>query len=375
MKIEQTAQRPQHDESRLPSLDGWRAASILMVLGFHATWAAGLPDSFKPVLRSIFDGDLGVRCFFIISGFLITWLMILETTRAGSVSLRAFYARRCLRILPVYIGFLCVLGALQLIGAAEQSSASWLGNLTFTRNFWGEDPISEHLWSLSVEEQFYLLWPAAFLFFGGSKNAKGVMLILLAAIIAAPLFRAANYGLVPNLCKPLFYYNSFCRRCDSLAFGCASAIVYARQRSLIESYFLPRPWLIATCGIGLVCLPYVLAWYFVGIMPVANSLQAIGICILILHSVANPKWGFYQILNWRWVRQIGLLSYSIYIWQQLFWTPPANTGLSHIWWLGIWVIPVFGTAIISHYFLERPFLKLRARHRVPLLTEKQIHHG
>src|SRR5207253_8276854 len=98
---------------RFPSLDGWRAISILLVLGTHSTHTAGFPPAAVSYFL-IFDGDFGVRCFFVISGFLITWLMIKEHDETGRVSLKHFYIRRALRILPVYFAFMSVLWLLHL---------------------------------------------------------------------------------------------------------------------------------------------------------------------------------------------------------------------------------------------------------------------
>ena len=81
-------------QSRLPSLDGWRAVSIAMVLGSHSTFVYGFPDKLTPFFYWAFDGNLGVRCFFTISGLLITWLMIVENDQTGRVNLRHFYVRR-----------------------------------------------------------------------------------------------------------------------------------------------------------------------------------------------------------------------------------------------------------------------------------------
>src|ERR1700736_5409290 len=92
--------------TRLPSLDGWRALSILLVIGAHSQITAGFPPVLEPIFKWMFDGNLGVHCFFIISGFLITWLMIRESGKRGYVNLRHFYARRAFRILPVYAAFL-----------------------------------------------------------------------------------------------------------------------------------------------------------------------------------------------------------------------------------------------------------------------------
>jgi len=181
--------------SRLPSLDGWRAVSIIMVLGYHAAMAS--PDSESPVFSMFFDGNLGVRFFFVISGFLITWLLLKESKQTGKVSLNNFYVRRFLRIFPVYFVYVLVLFGLQLFAKFKETPAGWLGMLTFTRNF--TDGLtangsmgSAHLWSLSVEEQFYLLWPGLYvLVCHRSFRLKAALLAI--PIITAPIFRIGTY--------------------------------------------------------------------------------------------------------------------------------------------------------------------------------------
>ena len=100
---------------KLPSLDGWRAVSIALVLLQHSSFAAGFPAMLDSALsgfkaNGIEPGSLGVRFFFVISGFLITWLLLQEQAKHGSISLKHFYLRRALRILPVYFFYLFVLG-------------------------------------------------------------------------------------------------------------------------------------------------------------------------------------------------------------------------------------------------------------------------
>ncbi len=349
--------------SRLPSLDGWRAVSILMVLGFHSTFAAGFPVGLKPPFFDlIFNGDLGVRFFFTISGFLITWLVVLELDQNGSVNLKHFYARRCLRIFPVYFTFLGVLAGLHLFASTGQSVASWIGNLTFTRNFVAGSASSEHLWSLSVEEQFYLIWPTALLLSGAGRKLRTAMLILGAVILLAPVFRGMWITrLYPEILKPVFCANSFFLRFDSLAFGCLCAILLAREREWVGEYLKSRSWLVAILAIALIFFSNFLdPWLIIRLGP---TLQALGFSILLLQSVIMPDWGFYRGLNWAWVRQIGVLSYSLYIWQQLFWSPPESLALSRVWWMGLWIIPLFSVASVSYYGIERPFLRLRKRFR------------
>ena len=346
-----------------------------MVLGFHSTFATGFPDSLKSPFRWIFDGDLGVRFFFVISGFLITWLMLQEKDRTGEINLQNFYARRCLRIFPVYFTFLAVLAGLQFLGVFNQSKMSWIGDLTFSRNLFGQDPISEHLWSLSVEEQFYLVWPGVFLFLGGGRNFRIAAAVSLLSILVSPAFRGLSGRLFtifpdcPKAIMPLFSGNSFFLRFDSLAFGCAAAILLFHKREIVQKT-LSGSWLITTAAILLIIVPEI---FFRPILTILvfqtrSSLQALGISILLLQSVIAPHQSFYRALNWNWVRQVGVLSYSIYIWQQLFWSAPK--GLNHIWWMGVWIIPLFLTAFVSYYGLERPLLKLRERYRKMKLDEK-----
>ena len=212
---------------RLPSLDGWRALSIILVLGSHCTYAAGFPPALGRFFFWAFDGELGVRTFFIISGFLITWLMLMEHDRTGTVCLSRFYARRALRILPVYVAFLLVLATLQILTPYRQAASAWAANITFTTNFDNVGNfLSGHLWSLAVEEQFYLLWPGLFVLCSVGKNQRAAALILLLPVLVAPCSRViTNLGLAPTIIRPLFSYRSFFNYFDSLAIGCACALL------------------------------------------------------------------------------------------------------------------------------------------------------
>ena len=366
--------------SRLLSLDGWRAVSILMVLGSHDTFVNGFPDAAVPVFKLFFDGNLGVRFFFVISGFLITWLMLLERDSSGSVNLREFYIRRGLRILPIYCAYLCVLAALHATGVVKESASAWIGNLTFTRNMMGNvsggDGISAHLWSLSVEEQFYLLWPALF-FLLRKRQDRPVLAVLFIAILLALARRGIVYwsfspgflhSWIWDLCRPFLIIVSI-KSFDCLALGCISAILFAHRREMIEQPLKQYPWAAMAAGVALIVIPH----YSSALSQkpalaaladtVGPTLQALGFSILLLQSVLAPNWFCYRALNWDWVRRIGVLSYSIYIWQQLFWGSPQFLGLNRFWWMGLWIIPLFAVTMASYYGLERPLIKLRSRYR------------
>lgn len=345
--------------------------SIIMVLGAHCKFTAGFPAALATPFGWLFDGDLGVRMFFAISGFLITWLMLLESDRYGRVSLRAFYARRALRILPVYFAFLLTLAMLQWLTPFSQSAMGWLGDLTFTANFTDisfTKFTSEHLWSLSTEEQFYLLWPGLFVFLAIATNRHNALRILAVPVLVAPVFRIMGYTSTPLFLYPITRHFSFFSYFDSLAVGCAAAIILSRRRELVEKYLEKRPSKALWVALGLMLVPYVLTklrWLRPLMVPFAYSSQAFGFAILLLLSVLLPQWGAFRALNWRWVCRIGVLSYSIYIWQQIFCSNPESFGLGKVWWMSFpgWLVPVFVLGFVSYYGFEKPFLKLRARWR------------
>ena len=354
---------------RFASLDGWRAVSIFLVLGAHCRGAAGFPPSLNRVFR-YFDGDLGVRCFFVISGFLITWLLIAERDSAGRVSLRRFYIRRALRILPVYFGFMGVLWVLHLLTPFNESPRAWIANLTFTTNFANApSPCSGHLWSLSVEEQFYLLWPAFFAAFASVKNPRMALGALMVPLVIAPVCRVITYKqLYPPALHVLFSHFSFFNYFDCLAIGCLCAVLFRHRRNLVETWLVRRAKLTACLAVGLILLPYLME-----ILPVpgriiagsAASLQGIGFALLLLQSVLLADRGLYPALNWKWVCHLGVLSYSMYIWQQIFCAKPEVFGLAPYWWISCpgWLVSVLIVAHLSYYLFERPLFRLRSRFR------------
>lgn len=352
---------------RLPSLDGWRAISIILVLGAHCPHVAGYPASLNPFFQ-FFDGDLGVRCFFVISGFLITWLLVQEQESNGCVSLKRFYIRRGLRILPVYFGFMAALWILHLFTTFDQPLGAWLANLTFTTNFFDTTWPSGHLWSLSVEEQFYLVWPVLFVMLAIRKNPAFMLKVLTAPLILAPFWRVVTYKqFYPESLKILFAHFSFFNYFDCLALGCLCAIglrYYPALERLLVRY---AKWAVML-GIALVLLPYVLARLPVPGRIIAGStasFQAVGFALLLLQSVLPENQKIFSPLNWNWVRHVGVLSYSIYIWQQIFCAPPETYGWGRFWWNTFpgWLVPALVVAHLSYYLLERPLFQLRSRYR------------
>jgi peptidoglycan/LPS O-acetylase OafA/YrhL len=355
---------------RLPSLDGWRALSIILVLGSHSKLVHDFPSAWDETFRWLFDGNLGVRIFFVISGLLITWLLIKEFDSTGSIKLGRFYIRRSLRILPVYFTFLGVLFFIEQATPFRQSREQWIGNLTFTTNyvihFTGP---SNHLWSLAVEEQFYLLWPLMFVWSRLRKDPRLYGWLLSVVVLIAPICRVVSYklnaaGIPHSLVSEYSFFNYF----DSLAIGCTAAFVLAKRRERLIEWIRNYPYLVLCSSLLGVFTPYVLGklflmgWFTV---PFGHTLQALGIAVLILWSILFPDGRFFKIFNLPWIVWLGTLSYSIYVWQQLFYTNPDDLGLPVKWWLSFpgWLVSAFGVAVASYYLLERPLFTLRSRFR------------
>src|SRR6267142_349144 len=219
---------------KLPSLDGWRAISILLVLISHSTITAGFPIAPNNSIFTLCEviGGWGVRFFFVISGFLITHLLLQEHAKNGSISLKNFYLRRAYRILPVCISYLIVLG---FFTHYSQSASLWLANFTFTTNFvdMPHPCPTAHLWSLGVEEQFYLLWPCLLVFIlHRSKDISTLSKILILSLIIAPTMRVLyDKGIYPHELRFLFFDSSFFSQFDSLAYGCLAAFSLKQLRN------------------------------------------------------------------------------------------------------------------------------------------------
>ncbi len=359
--------------NRLPSLDGWRAFSILCVIADHGCNTYGFPKEWTPVVSFILNGNLGVRIFFIISGFLITWLMLQEQNKRGIVNLKHFYARRALRILPVYCVYLGVLALLQYFTPFSQNLRAWVANITFTTGltamFGNVEYPAWHLWSLAVEEQFYIIWPTVFVLCCLGSRASSALKLLFVPVLIAPLCRYIhNIELFPTPYANLFSQFTFATNFDSLAIGCAGAILLFKHRDKVVAALTAWPHIVATVAFGVFAVSYCLQE--AGTLDnVAKSfgktIEGIGVAVLLLQSVLLPTWGVYRVLNVALVVWVGTLSYSLYIWQQLFSARPELFSLGPMWWMSFpgWMLTTLVAACASYYLLERPFMSLRARLR------------
>ncbi len=340
----------------IPGLDGLRAVAVLMVLLTHAFQSVGFPDwpAVKYIAR---QGVIGVDIFFVISGFLITTLLVRELERDGSVQLKRFYLRRFLRIIPAYVCLMLVLAIFQWCGYYQLKARDWIGAATYTTNFLYK-PSWElgHSWSLSVEEHFYLLWP--FVLSAGGVAAGwrvGLICVVVCWMIRAGIAFGLSTLILPadsewdvTRCA-LMAENWTFTRLDTitmgslLALGCrtANGRVWLDRLTTPEMFWV---WLVTFYT------SIVLSESSKYLLCVAYTLNAVCIALL-MWGLIQSKGLAPRILRNPLLTAIGYGSYSIYLWQQLF-IHPRQPGWIHEFPQN--VVLALGAAALSFWVIERP---------------------
>jgi peptidoglycan/LPS O-acetylase OafA/YrhL len=338
--------------SHLPALDGMRAVAVFIVIFYHSS---------MPI-----PGGVGVLVFFVLSGFLITWLLLKEADRHGTVSLRKFYIRRSLRIFPAFTAY----AALLITGLVVlEKRIVWpqvIASLLYVSNYYqalNGDPNTgfSHTWSLGIEEQFYVLWPSVFLLF---LHQREKLVKTLATTIAAIWV----YRLVLVFAFHVdqgYIYEAFDTRADSLLIGCLTAVLLWERK--VPQFF--------NWACGNVLWPALSLTLFVASMMIEHRLgssyrNTIGfavdsllVAILIPQMIAFRDSMIGGWLNWRWMRFLGVLSYSLYLYQQaaIGQAEKVAAKLPALLHFPVIITIVLLCAMASYYVVERPALKLKER--------------
>lgn len=325
-------------------------------------------------------GDLGVTGFFVLSGFLITWLLLQEHERTGGVSLRKFYMRRSLRIFPAYFAFiLLTLGADMAMGyGSDWGVGEVISALTYTVNyanaFTDHGHPTAHAWSLAIEEQFYLLWPAAFLLLLQRNDLRRGLIWAISAVLVWRTILYSGFG-----ASQAYVYNALDTRFDSLAIGCLVAALCSSRRFLaLASVIARRAWY---------PVPVVLAVYLSRVhlgewwhYTIGFSMDSLLLAVLMLQLLQLSGTQAWRWLNYRFTMWVGVLSYPLYLWH--IWGLGAADNIlnglgGYPLQLGLGIVLSFALASISYYGLERPFLRLKARfttrHAQPDLSGHPAH--
>jgi peptidoglycan/LPS O-acetylase OafA/YrhL len=355
-----------------PALDGIRAVAVIAVMLYHF----GAPIAH--------GGFLGVDAFFVLSGFLITALLVQEWSRSGSISFRGFYMRRGLRLLPALLVMLLAAAAITAaIAPPEVRSGTERGiivTLLYVANwekFFSSQSVGilGHTWSLSVEEQFYLLWPPLlFLLLRRGLSLRRLTVVALALALGSACTRALL--LLTRASTTYSLYNGLHTRADSLLIGCAAALAMAS--GLLPAGKWPRVvrWAI---GAGLplalcVCLETFGAddppLYYFGFF-----LFAVAVAVLVIGLSSGQITNL--ILQSRPLVWIGARSYGLYLWHLPVHEVLNTLGFANNWpwlpYLAINMVPSFLIAALSYRLVEAPALKLKRHFSEPAAaTERQL---
>lgn len=340
----------------LPTLDGWRAIAILAVIADHGTgymFQSRLPRLFEMTRM----GANGVSLFFAISGFLICSRLIEEFQTMGHVSLSGFYIRRASRILPPALAYLAFVGVLGALGVINLTSREWWSCVFFFRNYlppslitkgWGGYTI--HYWSLAVEEHFYLIWPAL-LALSGIKRARWWAAGLAVGVACWRSFDFRHQFFDHHIHGLLFASRTDVRL-DGLLVGCLAALL------LSDSYWrhlflrVMKSWIWIACAIFYVAVQvYYRRHYY-------TLLESVLLAVIVATTVLRPGTFIGRFLELSWMRWIGRLSYSLYLWQQFFFVPGAKHPFNWLQVFPLNILLLFGAAALSYKFVERPMIRL-----------------
>lgn len=344
--------------ARIAALDGLRGLSILLVLVGHASGTAGAPPLLAHVQHAGgFDvANVGVRVFFVISGWLITTLLVSEGARTGRIDLPRFYLRRAVRLMPGYVALVLAMTLAAAAGAVTLRGADLLHAATYTTNYQADPSWAlGHLWSLAVEEQFYLLWPLALAWLGVRRAAW----VALAAVALAPVARAIGAAHDAETWRVALRFET---NVDALALGCLLALASARRAARPHAIRVGRAWWAVSPAL------VAAAWALGPRTPlgfaVGTSLVNGAIALVVWRALGGGRaaaeapaaTGLARAFGLRPLAWLGTVSYSVYLWQQPFLNREAPAALT-AWPQNL--LLALAAALAGYHLIERPALARR----------------
>ena len=349
----------------LPGLDGLRALAVIGVLLYHAdlSWMPG--------------GFLGVDVFFVLSGFLITTLILEEFERSGRIDFAKFYLGRARRLLPPLLLVLAVVAVAAAVfyrDVASQVRADTIASLFYVNNWWyvfnessyfefiGRPPLLKHLWSLAVEEQFYLIWPAIAYLVVRRLGRRGLLAValVLAVLSTAWMIVLSVRGGFPEYADPSRAYFGTDSHAMGLLTGAALATVWRPGRLKAP---LTRGATAVITGAGIAALLTVV-WFFLFVgeftpwLYRSGGFLVLALCVALLIAMAthpaSPLGGWLGTQPWRYV---GQRSYGLYLWHWpifMVTRPQLDVPLDGVPLLVLRLALTFGLAELSFRFVEMP---------------------
>lgn len=334
-----------------PALDGVRAISVIAVLAFHTA---------DPFFKG---GFVGVDVFFVLSGFLITTLLRNELRASGQISLKRFYFRRAVRLIPplvlsmagVYLAYAVLLPDVD-IGADVIAGLLYVSD--YGKAFWNVPRYLGHSWSLSVEEHFYLIWPL-FLMATRSLSDRALLLMMMAIFAAVFAWKIVDALLWGDFIRTYYRFDT---RLGGLVLGSALAVhpirVTAETAQMLGKYAL----------MALAILVLVLPWHAMQSLLVGGFMTELVAVALIVSLTSGHDTKVAKALSHPWLVYIGVLSYSIYLWHYGL-AIALRDRLDPVSCFSITFVASVAAAALSHRFVEAPLRRwinrTRAQSPVP----------
>lgn len=366
----------------LPSIDSLRALAVLAVIIYH------VDVNYLP------GGFLGVDLFFVLSGYLISSLIIKEFRKTGTVNLYNFYIRRARRLLPA-VYFMITVGLVVMVLFNEvllrKSHLDAIFGYIYSSNWWyifhkldyfdsfGAQSPFKHLWSLAIEEQFYMIFPLLFLLVNGKKKSKDgtyklnknflyvVLGLILVSLIAHILLFDIN-----NISRIYFGTDT---RAFSLLVGVVGAILYPMER--LHSKVTPQQNMIysvvslasiATLITVMVYTSEYNTWLYRG-----GFLLVAILGLIVIISSGKQHTLMSKLLSFKPIVFIGKISYSLYLWHfpiLVLTTPVSEIGNPNIFFVILRIVLTFAVAIVSYVFVETPIRKLGFKNYINVIFKK-----
>jgi peptidoglycan/LPS O-acetylase OafA/YrhL len=352
-----------HTGARVLGFDGLRGVAILLVIVSHFFGETLDATGLLRTLTTPVSG-LGVELFFVLSGFLITSIIVKERLRSGSIDLKKFYIRRTLRIWPAFYTFIATVAILAATGVIAVTPWELLAAGLF---IWDYAPNVQtlaltHTWSIAIEEQFYLIWPALVILL---KPARALWFCL-AGLLLVPVLRVATY-LASDQQTRGSIWQMLHARADSLLMGCLLALILAlhpsiwtRLQSAVSKFRLVVVAIPVLFASGLLSSLIGGVWQ----LTIGYSIENVALAILVI-AVMTEGHRLSKLMSWRPLVWVGTISFSLYLWQQLFLVP---TGSGFVLPPLVALLASFAAATLSYVAIEKPVLRFKKRFEIASFT-------
>jgi peptidoglycan/LPS O-acetylase OafA/YrhL len=354
---------PKRSLGQIRGFDGIRGVAVLIVFVSHLEVILPIPS-----LLVIPGGTVSLDMFFVLSGFLITMLLLREQARYGRIGRLAFYRRRAMRLLPALAVVVLATALFDFATShwAKHEVPTILSVTFYYSNYYeAASPNAycanlsqgfSHLWSLSFEEQFYLIWPwVTIALLSIRTRLRTVVVILLSLIVLVAVHRAVSYQGIQSWCA-LFHRTD--TRADSILWGALLAHIWVRGKEPTRGVRVAA-WIAA--GFLLICMPFA---DLTGPFLYRGGLVAIDFaCAVVILAIVDGRWIGRHLFELKPFVGLGLVSYAFYLWHM-----PVFFGIRHYdkhWadWIRVAVafLLTLALTLLSWYLLERPMMRWKDR--------------